>query len=507
MSIEWFPAPFSSIMGFFPWITGASAGSTYEFSRWIFLRSLGVVYLIAFLSLWVQVKGLIGSQGILPAQEFLDAVSLRYSGAEKVRLVPTVFWFTGAGDIALVFACVLGVAASALLIFGVTPALSLTLLFVLYLSLFSVGRDFLSFQWDILLLEAGFLAIFFAATKNASPVMLFLLWWLLFRFMFESGVVKLNSGDASWRDLTAFNYHYFTQPLATWTAWYMHHLPLWFHKLSIVVIFVVELLLPFFIFFSRPLRMVSSLGIIFLMIVITFTGNYNFFTLLTIALCFLLFDDALWQSLLPERFLTWLTHSPFTLSSDLLLRALPGAIVLVTVVYLLVSVFQLLRTTDHRLRPPRIVQKIEGWVDPLRVINPYGLFRVMTKNRPEIIVEGSNDGQIWLSYEFKWKPGDLSRRPGFIEPHQPRLDWQMWFAALSRFDRTPWFRAFLGRLLEGSPDVLALLKHNPFPENPPKYIRASLYHYTFSSPEERKQTGAWWRRESRGLYAPALSLK
>jgi lipase maturation factor 1 len=501
-------APLSSIDSVSQWITGMDQGSTYMLTRWIFLRGIGIVYLIAFVSLWVQIIGLIGEQGILPANAFLDAV--RKMGGRAPSL-PTIFWFLGAGNTVLYVTCATGVVASIVLIAGFAPTLLLILLWILYLSVFTVGRDFLSFQWDTLLLETGFLAIFFAPTNlisgiaketAVSSVALVLLWWLLFRFMVESGVVKLTSGDSAWRDLTALNYHYFTQPLPTWTSWYVHHLPAWFHTLSMILMYGIELLLPFFIFSSRPLRMASALGMVFLMLMISATGNYTFFTLLTIVLCATLIDDALWQKILPEQFLQWIGYSSVTTSVPVFLTAI---VCVVGLFYCVISFFQLLETIDRRLPFPRVVRTLEQVVSPFRSVNSYGLFRVMTRRRPEIVIEGSNDGERWSVYAFKWKPGNPGHYPQFIEPHQPRLDWQMWFAALSSLERTPWFRNFLGRILQGEPSVLGLLKDNPFPDTPPTYVRAVLYEYEFTTPDERRRTGEWWKREWKGLYAPVMS--
>lgn len=494
------------------WIgMGAVPQSEYLIARWLFLRVLGIIYLIAFISLWVQVKGLMGGGGILPAREYLDALRPHY-GPERYSIIPTVFWF-GASDVALQLACGLGALAAVLLVLGIAPLPCLVVLWVLYLSLTSVGRDFLSFQWDVLLLEVGFLAIFLAplgflpglAQETAvPPLILLLFWWLLFRFMFESGIVKLLSGDSSWKDLSALDYHYFTQPLPVWTSWYMHHLPAWFQRLSTLFMYAVELLLPFLLFTVRPLKLVAVAGIALLNLLIFATGNYTFFNLLTVTLCILALDDGVWFALLPQSFLNVVgdAAAPAPLPPWWL-----GACALVALLYLCVSVPQFLRTALPSMPMPRVLLALESAVQPLRSINRYGLFRVMTKTRMEIVVEGSDDGVTWRAYEFRHKPGDLARRPDFVEPHQPRLDWQMWFAALGNFHSEPWFQAFLIRLLEGSPDVLALLGNNPFPDSPPRYVRALIYEYGFTSAAERKQTGHWWHRGEPRIYAPPLSLR
>lgn len=491
------------------WLVGAADGkTTYALSRWMFLRALGVIYLIAFVSFWVQVKGLIGPQGVLPAQDFLQALR-RHLGPERYRVVPTVLWLDAGGP-ALDAVCALGVLASLLLIANLAPIANLVLLWVLYLSLASVGRDFLAFQWDVLLLEVGLLAVLVAPTHllagrsfetGVSAVALFLLWWLLFRLMFQSGVVKLTSGDPTWRDLTALDYHYWTQPLPTWAAWFVNLTPAWFKKLSVLLTFAIEIGFPLLIFGPRPVRLAACAGLVFLQLLIFATGNYNFFNLLAFALLALLVDDALWARILPARLVDSLPAQAGTGPPGLWAAA---AAVAGLALFLLATAKLWLTFPGTSL--PRFAARAIAWTEPFRSVNSYGLFRVMTTQRPEIVIEGSEDGSTWLAYEFKYKPGDVFRRPAFVEPHQPRLDWQMWFAALSHYELTPWFQAFLARLLEGSPPVLGLLERNPFPGRPPRYVRALLYEYRFTSWGERRATGAWWTRRLMGRYSPVVTL-
>ena len=492
------------------WLVGSADGrSTYAFTRWVFLRALGVIYLIAFVSLWVQVKGLLGTQGILPAQQYLQVLR-SYIGPERYRLAPTVFWL-GAGDGALGLACGVGALCAALLICDVAPAACLAVLWVLYLSLVTVGRDFLAFQWDVLLLEAGLLAILFAPghllpTRAGGPPVsataLLLLWWLLFRLTFQSGLVKLTWRDPTWLDLTALDYHFYTQPLPTWIAWYAQQLPAWFKKLAVVVTYLLEMGLPLLIFGPRSLRLAACAGMVFLQLLIFATGNYNFFNLLTIALALLLLDDASWARVLPERVVQALAGSGGGVAGGGLnaLRTMVAALVIV------VSCAKFWQNLSPRSGLPGPALRALVWVEPFRSVNSYGLFRVMTTSRREIVIEGSDDGATWRAYEFRYKPGDVMRRPGFVEPHQPRLDWQMWFASLGRYETTPWFPPFLARLLEGSAPVVGLLRHNPFPGHPPKYVRALLYEYRFTTSPERRATGAWWSRSLVEAYAPVVSL-
>jgi lipase maturation factor 1 len=499
----------------FQWLIGTAGGKpSYEIGHWLFLRALGLIYLIAFVSLWVQVKGLIGPHGILPAQDYLQALR-RYVGPERYRIVPTVLWLD-AGGRALDVVCALGVICAALVLAGVWPGGVMLCLWVLYLSLVAAGRDFLSFQWDVLLLEAGFLAIFLGPWRlwsgrlapAAPPALaLFLMWWLVFRLTFQSGVVKLSWGDPTWRGLTALDYHFYTQPLPTWTAWYMHQLPAWLKKLEVLATFGLEIAVPLLFFGPRSLRLVAVAGTVLFQLAIFATGNYNFFNLLTIALVLLLVDDAAWRVLLPDTLLARLP-SPSPAGE---VAAAPGVVrmgltVIVAAVFLVLGAVRVWDSCFPRTLPPTALVRLNAWIEPFRSLNGYGLFRVMTTSRPEIIVEGSDDGALWRAYEFKYKPGDLARRPGFVEPHQPRLDWQMWFAALDDPRRVRWFPHFLERVLRNEPAVMALLDKNPFPDKPPVFVRARFYDYTFASSEE-KARGVWWDRRLLGVYFPASRLK
>ena len=493
----------------------------YCVSQWIFLRAMGAIYLIAFGSLWVQVEGLMGSHGILPVKDFLGAVQ-RQIGPERYWLVPSLFW-VNASDAALHAVCAAGVFFSLFLILGIAPAADLFLLWAFYLSLSVVAQDFLSFQWDALLLEAGLLSIFLAPLRirpqpsdepPPSKVILWLLRWLLFRLVFSSGVVKLASHDPMWANLTALTVHYETQPLPTWVGWYAHQLPVWFQKISCGGMFAVELGIPFLIFGNQRLRLIAFTLITAFQLLIMATGNYCFFNLLAIGLCFLLIEDNAWLRLkeaapfLISRSWPQGLLRRFSGNGNVSKRSWPRWITLpLAGVILLVSSVQVMGLFRRDLRPPAVFTETSNFLAPLRSINSYGLFAVMTTSRQEIVIEGSQDGATWVPYEFRWKPGDLRTPPGFVEPHQPRLDWQLWFAALSGPVDNPWFLNLCVRLLQGSPPVLALLKTNPFPEKPPRAVRAVLYDYRFTDFSIRRATGQWWRREYKGLYCPPLSLK
>ena len=465
----------------------------------IFLRLLAVCYLAAFVSLWVQIDGLVGSRGVQPVARYLAAV--RAQVGTRVDLVPTLSWIDSS-DGFLHVQCAAGVAASLLVLGGLAPAASLAVCWALYLSLAVAGQVFLEFQWDSLLLETGFLAIFLASrrvrswreTSRPSRTALFLLRWLLFRLIFLSGFVKLASGDREWRSLTALRYHYETQPLPPWTAWYLHHAPASFQTFSCAVMFAIELGAPLLIFAPRRLRLFACGAMIFLQLAIAATGNYAFFNLLAIALALLLLDDAA----LPGK------ARPMATPAES--RRWPRAVVGPIAALLLFASGVEVAATVFRLRSlPSPAVRVVQWLLPFRSVNTYGLFSIMTTTRPEIVLEGSDDRQNWRPYEFRWKPGALSRRPAFVAPHQPRLDWQMWFAALGSAEEQPWFLGLVLRLLEGSPPVLRLLETNPFPDSPPRWIRAVLYDYRFTDAGERRFSGNWWRRRETGTYLPPVT--
>ena len=506
---------------------------TYFWARRWFLRMLGLAYLIAFVSLWVQVDGLVGGNGISPVSRFLPAVRQQL-GTDAYFLLPTLCWFDSSNAF-LHFLCSGGVVLSLLLIFGVAPALSLVALFAFYLSLTIAGQVFLNFQWDVLLLETGFLSIFLAPWRlwprelmwwpgsataaTAYPVSrtgLFLLKFLLFKLLLMSGVVKLTSGDDSWgwlnhsfhwSALTALDYHYWSQPLPTVFAWWADKTPEWFKHFSVAFCLVVEIIVPFFIWAPRRPRLIAAGLIIFLQIVIALTGNYCFFNLLTIALCLLLIDDAAIGRSVEGRARASLASQELRPPNARLITSRLSAYAAIAVIAVTfpINAWLIFSAFKPQSRPPGLLANLYEQLEAFRIVNGYGLFRVMTKDRGEIVIEGSTDGIDWKPYEFKWKPGDVKRAPGWCAPHQPRLDWQMWFAALESPEQNPWLVGLIVRLLEGSRDVSGLLARNPFPDKPPQYIRAMFYRYRFTNSEEHRQTGAWWTRQELREYLPTIS--
>lgn len=477
---------------------------TYATASWLFLRTLGIIYLIAFLSFWHQAGGLIGSQGILPVADFFKRAH-EVLGVNAYWDLPSFLWF-GGGDAAIAIWCALGVLAALALTVGFAPAPCLIFLWANYLSLTIAGQDFYQFQWDILLLEAGFLAIFLAPWKWFTPwkskqppprIAHFLFLWLLFRLMVASAVVKLSSGDTAWADGSALNFHYFTQPLPTPLAWYAQQFPAGFQWLSVKVMFFIELILPFFLIFPRRLRHLAAGGLIFLQILIALTGNYGFFNLLTIALCLLAVDDTGWKRAAGPS-----PAQPLPPSRGYFPTPVLMGVAAVIFTFSLPPFLSMFRKPLPWLSPLASLYQLVA--SPFRTINGYGLFAVMTRDRPEIIVQGSMDGIEWKTYSFRYKPGDPRRAPPWVAPYMPRLDWQMWFAALGNAQSNPWFVQFLRRILEGSPEVLALLEDDPFEGTPPRFVRAQLDQYTFTTSREN---GDWWHVEPAGVYFREASLR
>jgi lipase maturation factor 1 len=461
------------------------------FVRWWFLRGLGLIYLSAFWSMVTQINGLIGANGILPLQEQMSRIAQALPN-EKFGYFPTLFWF-GASDSALIGVSLAGIIVACLVMFNIATRAALIVCFACYLSITTAGQDFTSFQWDALLLESGFLAILL--TWN-SPITVRLYRLLIARFMFMSGVVKIASGDPSWANLTALNYHYLTQPLPSPLGYYAYFLPEWWHKLCTASVLFIELPVPFLVFLPRPFRLFAAGCFILLQASIILTGSYTFFNLLTLLLCLFLFDDCDLSRITP----TWLQNrllrcfKPATLCANLCALVWAGFVTMVLAT-------QIWMAQTQRL-PSKALQDLLQTTSTFGIINNYGPFAVMTTERDEIIIEGSNDGVLWLEYGFKYKPDDVGKPLSWNIPHQPRLDWQMWFAALSEPQPGGWFEMFMQRLQEGSPEVLALLAHNPFPKRPPTYLRATLYRYTYTKPEQHKATRQVWNRERLRLYWP-----
>ena len=490
--------------------------------RWIFLRALGLIYFSAFYSLIFQIKGLIGPDGILPAGEYLKAVAAAVHGA-RFWYVPSLFWL-GSSDRALMLACWIGLIASLLVVLNLWPRLTLAICFVCFVAFISTAQDFSSYQSDGMLLEAGFISLFFAPpgirpglgrAHPPSRASLFLLLWEVFRIYFESGVVKLASGDKSWRNLTAMDDYYQNGPLPSWIGWYVQHLPHWFHAFAVLYTFAAELGLAWLMFLPRRFRIAAFCILTPFQISIILTANYAFLNYIVLSLGFLLLDDRVIEWIVPSGIRAlidkraestssgdanahsdWRAHfsratAPF--------RILISAICLGLVFYITTAELLLIFVRDLPLPeyPIRIME-------PFRIANQYGLFAVMTHARYEIEFQGSRDGQTWTAYPFRYKPQDLRKAPGIYAPYQPRFDWNLWFASLGRWQEYRFVLWTEERLLEGSPDVLQLFAGNPFDGTPPTQVRTVIYQYWFTDMKTKRETGNWWRREQLGEYAPAL---
>ncbi|MBE2281941.1 MAG: lipase maturation factor family protein [Prosthecobacter sp.] len=499
---------------------------SYSVVRWLFPRLLAGIYLIAFVSWGLQYDGLVGENGILPAKNLIENIHA-FEEREHQSLFwqfPTVFHWHYSDAFAhavLIACCVLCVLVMA----GVAQGPLLALLWFGYLSFAVTGDIFMGYQWDALLLEAGFLALFVApwrfwslrSVTEPPRGSIFLLHWLVFRLMFLSGYVKIGGGDLPWENMTALLYHYETQPLPNGLSWFAHHLSRGFHVASCWIMYVIELVLPFAIFLGRWGRLAAALGFVGLMAVIFVTGNYNFFNLLTAALSLTLLDDRWW----PKRLRHWLRidaeapRPPFKRWTQwpALLAVLP--IVLFTL--LAADSFLAGRIRGYQPRLPQSWhENLDLAIHRSRSFNAYGLFQDMTEERPEVIIEVSDDGALFLPLDFKYKPGDPKIAPRFIAPHQPRLDWQMWFAALypgydPQRDANPgspmhWFGQFYLALLQHKKPVWGLLPGPPFPVEKITHIRAKLYRYHYTLPEVRQVSGEWWERELIGNFSGTVTL-
>jgi hypothetical protein len=464
----------------------------YWLTRLLFTRALALVYLIAFLCALNQFRPLLGEHGLLPVTSWVRQVPFRYT--------PSLFYLFPK-DWAFAAGAWIGIALSALLVAGLPDrhstwlaALTWAILWLLYLSFVNVGQTFYGFGWESILLEGGFFAVFLGAATVTPPTLA--LWafrWLEFRVMFGAGLIKLR-GDTCWHDLTCLNYHYETQPMPNPLSWYFHWAPQWTHPVGVAFNHFSELLVPFFYFAPQPAASIAALLTIVFQGLIMASGNLSWLNFLTIVLAIPLIDGrwlATWIPIrIPELQPPHAIHKYIVVAMAALVVALS------------------IQPVINMLSPQ---QAMNASYNPFHLVGTYGAFGSITRTRYEVIVEGTADTSLtattqWREYEFKGKPGDTSRMPPQIAPYHLRLDWLMWFAAMSRYEDQPWFVNFVAKLLEGDAPVLSLLRSNPFPNHPPRYVRARLYEYHFTTPAERKATGQWWTRQFAGEWFPPVSL-
>jgi hypothetical protein len=532
------------------WLFDSRNGPSDRFlPRWIFLRALGAIYFSAFFSLAFQIRGLIGPEGILPASEYLKSVAEQL-GHARYWYVPSVLWFSS-GSPMLTGLCWVGMAAAVLLVLNIWPRGMLVVCFVCFLSFVSAARDFSGYQSDGMLLEAGFLSLFLAPGglrprlgQMQPPVRtaLYLLLWEWFRIYFESGLAKMAGGDPEWRNFTAMDDYYQNGPLPTWIGWYVQHFPHWFHATTAVLTLALELVLIWLAFLPRRFRIALFFGVTLWQIGIILTANYTFLNYLVLILAFLLLDDRFLMRFFPGKWKRPLldlppssaVHPDLPASDQFPVRAsrsspsideapamedaspdgwrknrcwLAPLRVAITAVLLVWIFYATTAQMVWMITPAPLPTSPVALLDPFRIANRYGLFAVMTRGRYEIEFQGSNDGQTWIAYPFRHKPQDLEKPPRIYAPYQPRLDWNLWFASLGEWRDNPLVLRTQRRLLQNTPDVLVLFAANPFPQAPPRQVRAVLWQYWFTSMAEKREHGLWWRRELLGLYAPAIRLE
>lgn len=461
---------------------------SYTIALHLFTRLLGFIYFFAFGAFLFQMKGLLGKNGILPMEEHLKRIK-KYIPKKCYHLIPSIFWLN-ASDRMQMSVVAIGTILSIFLVLGIFPSLMLLLLYVLYLSIVSAGQDFLSFGWEGFLLEITINAFFISLSTTPNPFLWFSLNLILFRFYFQGGIVKLQSKDPNWRNLTGVFFHYQSQPLPNTIAWYAYKLPMWFHKFSTVAMLFIEIVIAFGIFGPYWARFGVFILFAVLQWSIWFTGNFSFLNHLSVVFSVIL---------LSNDFIPWLTVPAIEPASWPIFILCSAA----GIFFITLQVLQLYQS----FLPNALFNSWLKIFAPYHFANRYGIFAVMTTKRYEIVFEGSDDNVHWKEYAFWYKPSEVNRRPRRISPYQPRLDWQAWFLPFSTPNDNPWLFSFMYHLLKGTPEVLKLIRVNPFPSNPPKFVRAVFYDYSFTTAKEKKETGAWWNRKYMGLFTPVMHLK
>lgn len=483
--------------------TNGTPPATYWLARFVALRLLGLIYLMAFLT-WVnQGPALVGSHGLLPAAAELARVARALgSRAAGFAELPSLFWL-GDSDRILFGAGWLGVALSVAVLAGYANALMLLALFVLQVSILPVGQTFYGFGWELQLAETGFLCVFLVPLLDGrsfprrapSRVVIWLLRWLIMRIMWGAGLIKLR-GDPCWRDLTCLDYHFETQPIPNPLSPFFHALPAFGHKLGVAFNYLAELVAPFFLLGPRRLRHLAGVVMAALQLILIASGNLAFLNWLTLIPIVACFDDDFWRRHLPARIEAWASAARArAVPSRAGHRAALGLAVLVGVL----SVPVIVNLASGK-------QAMNTAFTRVPLVNSYGAFGTVGRERDELIFEGTTDDVVsettsWRAYEWKCKPGDPARAPCWMSPYHRRLDWLIWFAAMGSPDRYPWVAHLVWKLLEGDRGTLGLLAGNPFPAAPPRHIRVELYRYEFA-PLHAKD---WWVRTPVGHWLPPLS--
>ena len=503
------------------WLIDPRAGSRNRVvPRWIFLRALGLIYFSAFFPLLFQIEGLNGPHGLLPVRRYLVAVRSQF-GPLRFWFAPTLYWLS-CGSHAMLVVMWIGLIASVAVFLNLWPRLSLFICLICFMSFVTAAQDFSSYQSDSMLLEAGFLALFLAPRglrpgwgldRPTSRLSLILLQWEWFRIYFESGLVKLLSGDPEWRHFTAMDEYYQNGPLPTWIGWYVQHLPHRFQAASVVATLAMELAVVWMLFLPRRWRFICFCIVTPWEIGVILTANYTFLNYLVLILGFLLLDDCSVRWLAPPRLRGWLPKPSAPAAESTPASSTHGFRQVARVAGICAAGFLLswmaYATTAEMVRlvwndAPLPTAPIAA-LEPLRIANQYGLFAVMTRGRYEIEFQGSNDGENWTPYPFRFKPQALNQPPGIYAPYQPRFEWNLWFASLGDWQQYNFVALAEERMLESDPAVISLFRSNPFAQAPPRYVRAMLWQYRFTSMDEKRLTGNWWRRELVGLYAPVLT--
>ncbi|MFI9583825.1 lipase maturation factor family protein [Streptomyces sp. NPDC052236] len=461
--------------------------SDYWLSRLVFQRALAAVYLVAFLTAALQFRALIGERGMLPVPAYVRRVPWRRAPSLFQLHYSDRFFALVAWAGCLLSAALVAGAADHLPLW--TAMLWWAVLWALYLSIVNVGQTWYGFGWESLLLETGFLAVFLGNERTAPPVLvLFLLRWVLFRVEFGAGLIKLR-GDECWRKLTCLDYHHETQPMPGPLSWFFHHLPGPLHRVEVAANHVTQLLAPFLLFTPQPVASVAAGVMIATQLWLVLSGNFSWLNWLTIVLALAAVDGSMFAD--PP--------------------ALPAPPLWFEIVVIAVTALVL----GLSYRPTRNLlsrrQSMNRSYDPCHLVNTYGAFGSVGRVRHEVVVEGTDEtvlhqGTVWREYEFKGKPGDVRRLPRQFAPYHLRLDWMLWFAALSPAYAQTWFGPFVERLLDGDRDTLRLLRRNPFPDAPPAYVRARLYRYRFTTWHELRATGAWWHRTHVRDFLPPARL-